>query len=64
MRGGHSEQPSTAMALKAGAGEHRDRAHFERPATVITESPDEASHQAIRAALFATVGESSAHRAS
>jgi deoxyribonuclease-4 len=27
--------------------------HFERPATVITESPDEASHQAIRAALFA-----------
>jgi deoxyribonuclease-4 len=37
---------------------------FERPATVITESPDEASHQAIRAALFATVGESSAHRAS
>src|ERR671924_1366291 len=39
-------------------------AHFERPATVITESPDEASHQAIRAALFAIVGESSAHRAS
>ena len=39
-------------------------ARFERPATVITESPDEASHQAIRAALFATVGESSAHRAS
>ena len=38
--------------------------HFERSATVITESPDEASHQAIRAALFATVGESSAHRAS
>jgi deoxyribonuclease-4 len=26
-------------------------ARFERPATVITESPDEASHQAIRAAL-------------
>jgi deoxyribonuclease IV len=25
---------------------------FERPATVISESPDEASHQAIRAALF------------
>jgi deoxyribonuclease-4 len=25
--------------------------HFERPATVITESPDEASHQAIRTAL-------------
>src|SRR5438270_605426 len=39
-------------------------ARFDRPATVITESPDEASHQAIRAALFATVGESSAHRAS
>ena len=39
-------------------------ARFERPATVITESPDEASHQAIRAALFAIVGESSAHRAS
>jgi len=37
---------------------------IERPATVITESPDEASHQAIRAALFAIVGESSAHRAS
>src|ERR671933_2639489 len=37
-------------------------ARFERPATVITESPDEPSHQAIRAALFATVGESSAHR--
>ena len=29
-------------------------ARFERPATVITESPDEASHQAIRAALFGT----------
>src|SRR5438128_761318 len=39
-------------------------AQLERPATVITESPDEASHQAIRAALFAIVGESSAHRAS
>src|ERR671936_579141 len=39
-------------------------ARFERPATVITESPDEASHQAIRAALFASAGESSAHRAS
>jgi deoxyribonuclease IV len=38
--------------------------HFERPATVITESPDEASHQAIRAALFAIAGESSAQRAS
>ena len=39
-------------------------ARFERPATVITESPDEASHQAIRTALFASVGESSAQRAS
>jgi deoxyribonuclease-4 len=39
-------------------------ARFDRPATVITESPDEASHQAIRAALFASVGESSAQRAS
>ena len=29
---------------------------FERPATVISESPDEASHQAIRAALEATLG--------
>ncbi len=28
---------------------------FERPATVITESPDEASHQAIRTALVAAV---------
>src|ERR671938_90238 len=31
-------------------------ARFDRPATVITESPDEASHQAIRAALFASAG--------
>jgi deoxyribonuclease IV len=31
-------------------------ARFERPATVITESPDEASHQAIRAALFSAAG--------
>jgi deoxyribonuclease-4 len=30
-------------------------ARFERPATVITESPDEASHQAIRAALVSTL---------
>jgi deoxyribonuclease IV len=30
-------------------------ARFDRPATVITESPDEASHQAIRAILFASV---------
>jgi deoxyribonuclease IV len=28
-------------------------ARFERPATVISESPDEESHQAVRAALFA-----------
>src|SRR5213595_1604953 len=34
-------------------------ARFDRPATVITESPDEASHQAIRAALFATLVPSS-----
>src|SRR5205085_2556609 len=39
-------------------------AQFERPATVITESPDEASNQAIRAALFASAGESSAQRSS
>jgi deoxyribonuclease-4 len=40
-------------------------ARFERPATVITESPDEASHQAIRAALFAAAeGSSPARRAS
>jgi deoxyribonuclease IV len=31
-------------------------ARFDRPATVITESPDEASHQAIRAALFGAAG--------
>src|SRR5437868_4687106 len=37
---------------------------FERPATVITESPDEESNQAIRAALFASTGESSAQRSS
>src|SRR5437660_8254974 len=34
-------------------------ARFERPATVISESPDEASHQAIRAALEATLVPSS-----
>jgi deoxyribonuclease IV len=34
-------------------------ARFDRPATVITESPDEASHQAIRAALFAAAGAAS-----
>jgi deoxyribonuclease-4 len=40
-------------------------ARFERPATVITESPDEASLQAIRAALFAAAeGSSPARRAS
>lgn len=37
-------------------------ARFERPATVITESPDEASHQAIRAAL--SVGMRSTKRSS
>src|SRR5437868_13714791 len=37
---------------------------FDRPATVIAESPDEASNQAIRAALFASAGESSAQRSS
>ena len=31
-------------------------ARFERPATVISESPDEASHQAVRAALLAAAG--------
>jgi deoxyribonuclease-4 len=36
---------------------------FERPATIISESPDEASSQAIRAAL-SEGGESSARRAS
>src|SRR3954471_2498677 len=30
-------------------------AGFDRPATVISEAPDEASHQAIRAALLAAV---------
>jgi deoxyribonuclease-4 len=41
-------------------------ARFERPATVITESPDEASNQAIREALStgAEAGRSSASRAS
>ena len=38
-------------------------ARFERPATVISESPDEASHQAIRAALEAA-GSTSARRRS
>jgi hypothetical protein len=39
-------------------------ARFARPATVITESPDEESHQAIRAALFDAAGKSSARRSS
>src|SRR5881398_2476581 len=38
-------------------------ARFDRPATVITESPDEASHQAIRAAL-ATASRKASRRAS
>jgi len=38
-------------------------ARFERPATVISESPDEASHQAIRTALLASA-KSSSRRAS
>ena len=37
---------------------------FDRPATVITESPDEASNQAIREELYAAVGTRSASRAS
>jgi deoxyribonuclease IV len=37
---------------------------FKRPATVITESPDEESNQAIRAELYAAVGTRSASRAS
>jgi deoxyribonuclease-4 len=37
---------------------------FDRPATVITESPDEESNQAIRAELYAAVGTRSASRAS
>jgi deoxyribonuclease IV len=39
-------------------------ADFDRPATVISESPDERSSQAIRAVLSAVGGESSAIRAS
>jgi deoxyribonuclease-4 len=38
-------------------------ARFERPATVITESPDETSHQAIRAALLGAAGKSAERRA-
>jgi deoxyribonuclease-4 len=37
---------------------------FERPATVIGESPDEESNQAVRAELYAAVGTRSARRAS
>jgi deoxyribonuclease-4 len=37
---------------------------FDRPATVITESPDEESNQAIRAELYAAVGSRAAKRAS
>jgi deoxyribonuclease-4 len=37
---------------------------FKRPATVIAESPDEESNQAIRATLYAAVGTRSASRAS
>ena len=37
---------------------------FDRPATVITESPDEASNQAICEELYAAVGTRSAKRAS
>ena len=39
-------------------------ARFARPATVITESPGEESHQAIRAELFAAAGKSSPRRSS
>ena len=37
-------------------------ARFDRPATVISESPDEESHQAIRAAILDAVNESAASR--
>jgi deoxyribonuclease-4 len=37
---------------------------FERPATIVSESPDERSSQAIRSVLESVVGESSASRAS
>jgi deoxyribonuclease-4 len=39
-------------------------ARFARPATVITESPDEASHQAIRSALFGAAGQRASRRSS
>jgi endonuclease IV len=38
--------------------------NFDRPATVITESPDEASNQAIREELYAAAATRSASRAS
>jgi deoxyribonuclease IV len=37
-------------------------ARFERPATVISESPDEASHQAIRAAVESAAADSAKRR--
>ena len=37
---------------------------YERPATVISESPDERSSQAIRSVLMSSIGESSASRSS
>jgi deoxyribonuclease-4 len=42
----------------------RALARFQRPATVITESPTEESHQAIRAELFAAARKSSTRRSS
>ena len=39
-------------------------ASFDRPATVISESPDEESSQAIRSVLMSVAGESSTIRAS
>jgi deoxyribonuclease IV len=39
-------------------------ARFERPATIVSESPDERSSQAIRSVLESVTGESSAIRAS
>jgi deoxyribonuclease-4 len=39
-------------------------ARFDRPATVITESPDEASNQAIRSELYAAAGATSIERRS
>jgi deoxyribonuclease IV len=39
-------------------------ARFARPATVITESPNEESHQAIRSALFSAAGQRASRRSS